>query len=81
VQARLGEVHTRLDDDQSHRRTIEEALAAQRATSARIEEGLARLVERLDALEAAVSDASLVSLLRRRYRRAKTRLQDLARRR
>ena len=80
VQARLGEVQTRLDDD-GPRRALEEALAAQRDSSARVDEGLARLVERLDRLEAAVSDASLVSLLRRRYRRAKRRLQGLARRR
>jgi glycosyltransferase involved in cell wall biosynthesis len=81
VQARLGEVQTHLHDEQPFVREIEQSLAAQRETSARIDEGLARLVERLDALESAVSDASLTSLLRRRYRRAKMRLQDLARRR
>ncbi|MGN6523881.1 MAG: glycosyltransferase family 2 protein [Actinomycetes bacterium] len=80
VQARLDEVHTRLDDEQ-RRRELLESMAEQRATSARIEERLGRLVDRLDGLEVAVSDASLVSLLRRRYRRAKTRVRTLLRRR
>jgi glycosyltransferase involved in cell wall biosynthesis/uncharacterized coiled-coil protein SlyX len=81
VQARLAEVVARLDDQQPHLLALDEALAEQRAVSGRIDEHLGRLVERLDAVEQAVSDASLVSLLRRRYRQAKTRLQELARRR
>ncbi|NYJ07436.1 glycosyltransferase family 2 protein [Petropleomorpha daqingensis] len=73
VHARAGEVPPRLQE-------IERALAAQGATSARTGEVLEQLVGRLDRLETAVSDASLVSLLRRRYRRWKARVQGLARR-
>jgi glycosyltransferase involved in cell wall biosynthesis len=80
VQVRLGEVQTRVDDEQP-RRELAEALAEQRATSARIEEHLTHLVGRLDALELAVSDASLVSLVRRRYRRVKERVRQLSGRR
>jgi glycosyltransferase involved in cell wall biosynthesis len=80
VQERLGEVQARLDDEQP-RRELLEALAEQRDTSARIEERLGQLGERLAALELAVSDASLVSLVRRRYRRVKARVRELTRRR
>jgi glycosyltransferase involved in cell wall biosynthesis len=78
VQARLVELQTRLDDEQPR---LQESLTAQRDTSARIDQTLGQLVERLDRLEAAVSDASLVRLLRRRYRRARARVQGLVRRR
>jgi glycosyltransferase involved in cell wall biosynthesis len=74
VHARLGEVQPGLQE-------VQRTLEAQGATAARIDDTLGRLVGRLDRLEAAVSDASLVSLLRRRYRRAKARVQGLARRR
>lgn len=52
-----------------------ELLAAQAEAGARVDDVVRRLEERIASLETAVSDASLVSLLRRRYRRWKARLR------
>ncbi|SEP18210.1 glycosyltransferase family 2 protein [Trujillonella endophytica] len=58
-----------------------QAREAQAELGRRTEDLVRRLEERLAGLEAATSDASLVSLLRRRYRRGKARVQAAAGRR
>jgi glycosyltransferase involved in cell wall biosynthesis len=80
-QREMDKVHERMDEEHARLLDLGQEVAAQRAAFARIDEGIERLVGRLETLESAVSDASLVSLARRRYRRWKTRVQGLARRR
>jgi glycosyltransferase involved in cell wall biosynthesis len=93
VQTEIDHLHHlahRLSSDAAHdagRRHEEvlarqaELLAAQADLGIRVHDAVQRLEERVVALEAAVSDASLVSLARRRYRRWKARAQAVAGRR
>jgi hypothetical protein len=82
VQTEFDHLHNHFRDAAARQDAIlarqSELLAAQAELGTRVDDVVRRIEDRMATLETAVSDASLVSLARRRYRRWKARVQATA---